>query len=128
MERALEILAEPKKGRRTSSKNSKSALRELGSHPNDNEPVNIYDGPYGPYVKHGKTNVGLPEGQLVEDMSLDKALELLATKEKSGKSTRKSSSAASTNGKAATTAKKKTTTRSSSSSKTSSSAKSKAKT
>ena len=128
LERALEILAEPKKGRRTSSKNSKSALRELGSHPNDNEPVNIYDGPYGPYVKHGKTNVGLPEGQSVEDMSLDKALELLATKEKSGKSTRKSSSAASTNGKAATTAKKKTTTRSSSSSKTSSSAKSKAKT
>lgn len=128
LERALEILAEPKKGRRTSSKNSKSALRELGSHPNDNEPVNIYDGPYGPYVKHGKTNVGLPEGQSVEDMSLDKALELLATKEKSGKSTRKSSSAASTNGKAATTTKKKTTTGSSSSSKTSSSAKSKAKT
>ena len=128
LERALEILAEPKKGRRTSSKNSKSALRELGSHPNDGDPVNIYDGPYGPYVKHGKTNVGLPEGQSVEDMSLDKALELLATKEKSGKSTRKSSSAASTNGKAATTTKKKTTTRSSSSSKTSSSAKSKAKT
>jgi DNA topoisomerase-1 len=128
LERALEILAEPKKGRRTSSKNSKSALRELGSHPNDGDPVNIYDGPYGPYVKHGKTNVGLPEGQSVEDMNLDKALELLATKEKDAKSTRKSSSAASTNGKAATTAKKKTTTRSSSSSKTSSSAKSKAKT
>jgi DNA topoisomerase-1 len=128
LERALEILAEPKKGRRTSSKNSKSALRELGSHPNDGEPVNIYDGPYGPYVKHGKTNVGLPEGQSVEDMSLDKALELLATKEKSGKSTSKSSSAASTNGKAATTTKKKTTTGSSSSSKTSSATKSKAKT
>lgn len=128
LERALEILAEPKKGRRTSSKNSKSALRELGSHPNDGDPVNIYDGPYGPYVKHGKTNVGLPEGQSVEDMSLDKALELLATKEKSGKSTRKSSSAASTNGKAATTTKKKTTTGSSSSSKTSSATKSKAKT
>lgn len=114
LERALEILAEPKKGRRTSSKSSKPALRELGSHPTDGEPVNIYEGPYGSYVKHGKTNVGLPEGQTVEDMTLAKALELLATKEKSG-TTRKSSA----NGKSATTTKKKTTTRSSSSSKTS---------
>lgn len=119
LERALEILAEPKKARRTSSKSSKPALRELGSHPTDGEPVNIYDGPYGSYVKHGKTNVGLPEGQTVEDMTLAKALELLATKEKSGKSTRKSSTATSSNGKSATTTKKKTTTRSSSSSKTS---------
>ena len=118
LERALEILAEPKKGRRTSSKNSKPALRELGSHPTDGEPVNIYDGPYGSYVKHGKTNVGLPEGQSVEDMTLAKALELLATKEKGG-TARKSSSKASTNGKSATTTKKKTTTRSTSSSKTS---------
>lgn len=118
LERALEILAEPKKGRRTSSKNSKAALRELGSHPTDGEPVNIYEGPYGSYVKHGKTNVGLPEGQSVEDMTLDKALELLATKEKGG-TARKSSSKASTNGKSATTTKKKTSTRSTSSSKTS---------
>jgi DNA topoisomerase-1 len=125
LERALEILAEPKKGRKTSSNNSKAALRELGSHPTDGEPVNIYDGRYGPYIKHGKTNVSLPEGKSAEDMTLATALELLATKESSAKSTRKSSSKASTNGKA-TTAKKKTTTRSSS--KTTSTTKSKAKT
>lgn len=110
LERALEILAEPKKGRRTSSK-SKPALRELGAHPGDGEPVNIFEGPYGLYVKHGKTNVGLPEGQKVEDMTLDKALELLASKESSAKksTTRKSTKAsANGNGKAATTAKKKT--------------------
>jgi DNA topoisomerase-1 len=125
LERALEILSEPKKGRRTSNNNSKPALRELGAHPTDGEPVNIYDGPYGPYVKHGKTNVGLPEEQSVEDMALATALELLAAKESSGKSTRKSGSAASNNGKSATTAKKKTTTRSSSSSKSTSATKSK---
>ena len=109
LERALEILAEPKKGRRTTSK-SKPALRELGAHPEDGEPVNIFDGPYGLYVKHGKTNAGFPEGQKVEDMTLDKALELLAQKESSSKkSTRKSSKvSANGNGKAATTAKKKT--------------------
>jgi DNA topoisomerase-1 len=128
LERALELLAEPKKGRGTSGSKSKQALRELGSHPDSGEPVNIYDGPYGPYIKHGKTNVGLPEGQSVEDITLSTAVELLGTKASSTKSTRKSSSAASSNAKSApksstTAAKKKTATRSSASSKTKKSAK-----
>jgi len=121
--RALELLAEPKKGRKTSTTKSKPPLRELGNHPDDKEPVNIYDGPYGAYIKHGKINAGLPEGQSVEDMTLSTALELLAAKASSGKSTRKSSSANSTNGKSTaksskTPAKKKTATRSGSSAKT----------
>ena len=32
------------------------ALRVLGKHPEDGEPVSIYSGRYGPYVKHGGTN------------------------------------------------------------------------
>lgn len=123
LERALELLAEPKKGRTSSGSKSKQALRELGSHPDSGEPVNIYDGPYGPYIKHGKTNVGLPEGQSVEDITLSTALELLGTKASSAKSTRKSSKSASSNGKSAaksstTAAKKKTATSRSSSAKT----------
>jgi DNA topoisomerase I len=90
LERALELLSEPKKGRTNSSK-SKAALRELGSHPEDGEPVNIYDGPYGPYIKHGKTNAKIPEGVSVEDVTLDMAVEALANKTSSGKSTRKTS-------------------------------------
>ncbi len=119
LQRALELLAEPKKGRRTSSTKSKPPLRELGAHPNDGEPVNIYDGPYGSYIKHGKVNVGLPEGQSVEDLTLSTALELLATKASSGtrKSTTASAKSKSTT-KSTTTAKKKTTTRSSSKTKT----------
>ena len=125
LERALELLSEPKKGRRASSGKSKSALRELGNHPEDNEPVNIYDGPYGPYIKHGKVNVSIPEGESVEGITLDKALELLSTKNKSAKSTRKSSAASSnrkSTAKSATT-KKTTTTNRSSSRKTTKSAK-----
>jgi DNA topoisomerase-1 len=111
-ERALELLSEPKKGRSTSSK-SKAALRELGTHPEDGEPVNIYDGPYGPYIKHGKTNVSLPEGTSPENITLDTALELLASKTSTGKSTRKttksttSSRSKSTKAKSSTTAAKK---------------------
>jgi DNA topoisomerase-1 len=94
LERALELLSEPKKGRSGGGK-AKKALRELGVHPDDNEPVNIYDGPYGPYVKHLKTNVSLPEGQSVEDMTLEVALELLKTKKSTKKSSSKSSKSSS---------------------------------
>ncbi|MBE9208104.1 type I DNA topoisomerase [Nostoc sp. LEGE 06077] len=111
LERALELLSEPKKGRSSTNSKSKAALRELGNHPEDDSPVNIYDGPYGPYIKHGKTNVSVPEGQSVEDMTLSKALELLASKTSSSKSksTRKTSKTTSSRAKSTTKSSKTTT-------------------
>ncbi|BDI18600.1 DNA topoisomerase 1 [Nostoc cf. commune SO-36] len=106
-ERALELLAEPKKGRSSTNSKSKAALRELGTHPEDGEAINIYDGPYGPYIKHGKTNVSIPEGQTVENITLAEALNLLAAKASTGKSTRKTSK--STSSKSKSTAKSSTT-------------------
>lgn len=103
LERALELLSEPKKGRSSTNSKSKAALRELGTHPEDGETINIYDGPYGPYIKHGKTNVSIPEGQTVEDITLTAALNLLAAKASTGKSTRKTSK--STNSKSKSTTK-----------------------
>lgn len=107
LERALELLSEPKKGRSSTNSKSKAALRELGTHPEDGETINIYDGPYGPYIKHGKTNVSIPEGQTVEDITLTAALNLLAAKASTGKSTRKTSK--STSSKSKSTAKSSTT-------------------
>ncbi|MBN3878850.1 MULTISPECIES: type I DNA topoisomerase [unclassified Nostoc] len=107
LERALELLSEPKKGRSSTNSKSKAALRELGTHPEDGETINIYDGPYGPYIKHGKTNVSIPEGQTVEDVTLATALNLLAAKASTGKSTRKTSK--STASKSKSTAKSSTT-------------------
>ncbi|MGC1393263.1 MAG: type I DNA topoisomerase [Coleofasciculaceae cyanobacterium] len=103
LERALELLAEPKKGRGAGK--SKKPLRELGLHPKDEEPINIYDGPYGAYVKHGKTNASLPEGQTVEDITLETALEVLAAKA----STKKTSKSSTTKKSAGTTSSRKTT-------------------
>lgn len=79
LERALELLATPKtgRGRRAAAKN---ALRELGQHPEDGEPINIYDGPYGPYIKYGKINASLPEDTTVENISLEDALKLVVAK------------------------------------------------
>ncbi len=102
LERAIELLSEPKKGRASSK--SKAALRELGAHPDDEQPINIYDGPYGPYIKHGKTNVGIPEGQTVEDVTLQTALELLASKSQSAKSSAKTSKSKSGSAKSTTKA------------------------
>jgi DNA topoisomerase-1 len=117
LERALELLSEPKKGRSSTNSKSKAALRELGTHPDDEEKINIYDGPYGPYIKHGKTNVSIPEGQTVEDITLTEALNLLAAKASTAKSTRKTSkstsskstSSKSTSSKSKSTAKSSTT-------------------
>ncbi|QLE51123.1 type I DNA topoisomerase [Nostoc sp. C057] len=117
LERALELLSEPKKGRSSTNSKSKAALRELGPHPEDGETINIYDGPYGPYIKHGKTNVSIPEGQTVEDITLTEALNLLAAKASTTKSTRKttksttskSKSTAKSTAKSTTAAKKKVT-------------------
>ncbi|NEO31601.1 MAG: type I DNA topoisomerase [Symploca sp. SIO3C6] len=109
LERALELLAQPKKTRGGSRSQSKTPLRELGSHPDSEEPVNIYNGPYGPYVKHGKTNASLPEGKQVEDITLEIALELLAAKEATKKSSSKSKkSTTSSKSKTSSTTKKTT--------------------
>jgi DNA topoisomerase-1 len=95
LERALEILSEPKKNRAANSK-SKTALKELGKHPETEEQINIYEGPYGLYIKYGKTNVGLPEGKTTEDMTLEIALELLASKRAIAKTNKKTKSTTAT--------------------------------
>jgi DNA topoisomerase-1 len=79
LERALELLAMPKATRGRRSQNKK-ALKELGNHPDDAAPVNVYDGPYGPYIQHNKTNVSIPDGQTIEALTLEIALPLLAAK------------------------------------------------
>ncbi|ESA34482.1 dna topoisomerase i [Leptolyngbya sp. Heron Island J] len=106
LERALELLAQPKRGR---GRKAAKPLRELGKHPESEEPINIYDGPYGPYIKYEKVNASLPEGKKVEDITLEEALEIIAAKAATKKKTtrRKTTTKKSTTKKA--TAKKSTT-------------------
>ncbi|MBW4472128.1 MAG: type I DNA topoisomerase [Stenomitos rutilans HA7619-LM2] len=96
LDRALEMLAEPKTGR--GKRAAAKPLRELGAHPEDGEPVNIYDGPYGPYIKHGKVNASLPEGETVEAIAMTTAVEALNAKAgtKKGGRSRKTSTATET--------------------------------
>ncbi len=70
---AMELFSQPKKGR-----GKAAPLKELGLHP-DGQPINIMNGPYGPYFKHGKKNYSLPEGLTVETATLESALQLTGT-------------------------------------------------
>jgi DNA topoisomerase-1 len=81
LERALEILAQPKGAKRAAAQ----PLRELGGHPEDRAPVVIYEGRYGPYVKHGEVNASLPKGVEVDEVSLEQAVELLKERAAAGK-------------------------------------------
>ena len=108
LERALELLSEPKRTRGARGGN-KTPIKELGLHPSDKEPINIYQGPYGVYIKHGKTNAKIPEGETVETLTLEKALDVLkvkaTTEPKKAPASRKTTSTK----KTTTTKKKKTT-------------------
>jgi DNA topoisomerase-1 len=85
LERALELLAQPKRAQRSSQ-----VLRDLGAHPADGEPVTIHEGRYGPYVKHGKTNASLPKGTTPGALTMDEAVALLAARAgKGGKTAKK---------------------------------------
>jgi DNA topoisomerase-1 len=57
-----------------------NVLKDLGPHPDDGQPVQVLDGRYGPYVKHGKVNATLPKGVAPTALGLPQALELLAAK------------------------------------------------
>jgi len=83
IDRALELLAIPKKGR-----GGRTALRDLGAPEGSEESIQVFDGPYGLYVKQGKVNASLPEGSTADTISLEQAVELLAAKAASGKGTK----------------------------------------
>ena len=72
LSRALELLSQPKR-----TKQGPTVLRELGAHPEDREPVVVYEGRYGPYVKHGEVNASLPKGKSPAELTMDEAVELL---------------------------------------------------
>ncbi|HSU13205.1 type I DNA topoisomerase [Longimicrobium sp.] len=75
-ERAIELLSKPKGGR--GQRKAIEPLRTLGAHPANGEPVTLWEGRYGPYVKHGDVNASLPKGVSPDDFTLEAAVPLLA--------------------------------------------------
>ena len=84
MNRAVEELA--KKAASGGGRRGAAAkpIKELGEHPSEGGPVNVMDGRYGPYVKHGKINATLPKDVTPEDVTMDFAVGLIAEKAAKG--------------------------------------------
>jgi DNA topoisomerase-1 len=85
LEQALALLAEPKKARRGFGA-AREPLKELGVSPITNEKVQLFEGRYGQYVADGVTNASVPKGTAAEELTLPKALELLADRAAKGPS------------------------------------------
>lgn len=78
LNRAVTLIAEKRAngGRRAAAE----PLKELGKHPDTDEPILVYEGRYGPYVKHQKTNATLPKDVTPDTVTLEKAIELINAK------------------------------------------------
>ncbi len=72
LERAVELI------QRKESRNEPD--RVLGPHPESEEPVEVWNGRYGPYVKHDGTNASLKDDQSIDALTMDEALDLLVEK------------------------------------------------
>jgi DNA topoisomerase-1 len=77
LDEAIEIYKQPKqRGRRAAA--AIPPLRELGVDPNTQKPMVIKDGRFGPYVTDGETNASLRKGDSVDELTDERAAELLA--------------------------------------------------
>jgi DNA topoisomerase-1 len=112
LDAALALLAEPK--RRRGQGAAAAALRELGADPATGETVVVKEGRFGPYVTDGTTNASLRKGDSVDDITIERAAELLverrqkAPAKKAAKRTTKKAAKKRSPAKKATAAKKAT--------------------
>jgi DNA topoisomerase-1 len=79
---AAALLAQPKqRGRRSAAA---PPLKELGEDPASGKPMVVKDGRFGPYVTDGETNASLRRGDSIEELTDERAAELLADRRARG--------------------------------------------
>jgi DNA topoisomerase-1 len=82
LDEAAAILAQPKqRGRRAAAA---PPLKELGKDPVSGNPMVVKDGRFGPYVTDGETNASLRRGDSIEELTDERASELLADRRARG--------------------------------------------
>ena len=69
-------------------------MRELGNDPATSKPVVVREGRFGPYVTDGESNASLRKGDSVEEITIDRASELLAERRAKGPATPRRKTAA----------------------------------
>ena len=62
------------------AENSEKLGKVLGDHPDGSGKIFVKSGRFGPYVEHNKLRATLPKDITIEEINLDKAIELLIAK------------------------------------------------
>jgi DNA topoisomerase-1 len=92
LDEALALFAQPKRGRGRGV--AAPPLKELGADPVTGEPVVVKDGRFGPYVTDGTTNASLRTGDTVEEVTIERAAELLEIRRAAGPAKKRAKKAA----------------------------------
>jgi DNA topoisomerase-1 len=90
LEEAKAILAKPKERR---GRQAAAPLKEVGDDPVSGKPIVVKAGRFGPYVTDGETNASLRTGDDPEQITLDRAVELLAERRAKGPAKKKTTTA-----------------------------------
>jgi len=90
LDECLTLLAQPKRRGRAAAK---PPLRELGVDPESGRTIILKDGNWGPYVTDGEYNASLGRGDAVEELTDERAAELLAERRAKGPAAKKKRSA-----------------------------------
>jgi len=106
LEEAEAIYAQPKTRGRGAARAAAGPLKELGADPASGKPVVVKDGRFGPYVTDGETNATLRRTDSVEEITLERAAELLAEKRAKGPAPKRTSTPRRTASRKTTTRKK----------------------
>ncbi|WNM24849.1 type I DNA topoisomerase [Demequina capsici] len=77
LDEALAIYAQPKRGR---GRTAKPPLKELGVDPVSEKPIVVKEGRFGEYITDGVTNITIPRGTTVDELTHERAVELLQEK------------------------------------------------
>jgi len=91
-EKAVALLAEPKRRGRGAKKEPLKVYEKPS--PVTEKLVQILDGRFGPYITDGTTNISVRKGMVVEEITYDEALQLLAEKAAQGPAPKKKKKAA----------------------------------
>jgi DNA topoisomerase-1 len=85
LQQALEILSQPKfRGRRGTAAKPTEPLKTFGDSPVTGKQVKLLSGRFGNYITDGETNATLPKDITVEELTFDRAVDLLAERAAKG--------------------------------------------
>ncbi|MDN5667366.1 MAG: type I DNA topoisomerase [Renibacterium salmoninarum] len=81
LEQALEIYSQPKQ---RGARAAVPPLAEFGDDPTSGKKIVVKEGRFGPYITDGETNITVPRSTSIEELTRERAVELLAEKRAKG--------------------------------------------